>query len=274
MKKKKRKVNRLLLYFVENHIQLPMRKRFDLLKTCMSLYRISGRLIVYPSSVIYIPENREEEMPFVISAYAKTNMTSEITRYVHKLKRFDFEKIPKFLPTSFRWGIWWREIPVGRNEWVEVDIRRAYPRTLYLVGAITSLDWKRAVLSKTISTAINISLGLLQAYVIDATFENGEIQSYFEGRKSDAYNRLAAYFLHLTNPANHFSIARYVDAFIVHRSVVDIFKEEIRKLGYTVVEKGIVKDVEKSGPIVRLYIQEFDGRDKIWTFGENARLRD
>jgi len=238
----------------------------------MSLYKLSGRLLIYPSSVIYVPKNREEEMPLVVSAYPKTNMTSEIVRYVQKLKRFEFNKIPQFSPTSFRWGIWWREIPVGKNEWIEVDIRRAYPRTLYLVGAINSMDWKRAVLSKTISTAINISLGVVQAYHLDATFENGEIKSFFEGRKSDAYNRLAGYFLYLTNPVNVFPIARYVDAFIVHRSVVGKFREELKKVGYTAVEKGIVKEVEKSGLIVRFYIQEFDGEEKVWTFGRQAKI--
>jgi hypothetical protein len=273
MKKRKGKVNRLFQYFVKEHIQLPMGKRFSLLKTYISLYKLSGRLLLYPSSVIYIPKNREEEMPFVVSMYPRTNMTSEIIRYVQKLKRFDFEKIPKFPPTNFRWGIWWRELPVGKNEWIELDIRRAYPRTLYMVGAINSLDWKRAVLSKTISTSINISLGIMQAYHIDATFENGEIQSLFEGQKGDAYNRIAGYFLHLTDPVNIFPIARYVDAFIVHRSVVDEFKEELRKVGYTAVEKGVVKEVEKSGFIVRLYIKEFDGREKVWTFGKQAELK-
>jgi hypothetical protein len=273
MKKKKGKVNRLLLYFAQEHIQLPMHKRFVLLKAYMSVYRLSGRLLVYPSSVIYIPTNREEEMPFVVSAYPKTNMTTEIVRYVQKLKRFDFEKIPKFSPTAFRWGIWWREIPtIGKNEWIELDIRRAYPRTLYMVGAINSLDWKRAVLSKPISTSINISLGVMQAYHIDATFEDGKIQSFFEGRKSDAYNRLAGYFLYLTNPINVFPIARYIDAFIVHRSTIEEFKEELKKVGYTAVEKGIIKEVEKNGPIVRFHIQEFDGEDKIWTFGSGAKL--
>jgi len=248
-----------------------MFKRWELLKTFISIYKLSGRVIIYPSSVIYIPSNKDE-IPLIVSSYPKTNTTREITRYVQKLKRFDFEKIPKFSPISFRWGIWWREIPVGRNEWVELDIRRAYPRTLYMVGAISSLDWKRAVLSKAISTAINISLGLMQAYHIDSIFENGEIISSFVGRKSDAYNRLAGYFLYLTNSVNHFSIARYIDAFIVHRSVVDTFQEEIKKVGYTAVEKGVIKEVEKNGPIVRFHIQEFDGEDKIWTFGSGAKL--
>jgi hypothetical protein len=272
MKKKKGKVNRLFLYFVQKHIQLPMHKRFRLLKAYISSYKLSGRLLVYPSSTIYIPTNREEEIPFVVSAYPKTNMTSEIVRYVQKLRRFDFEKIPKFSPTTFRWGIWWREIPVGKNEWIELDIRRAYPRTLYMVGAINSLDWKRAVLSKAISTSINISLGIMQAYHIDAIFEGGENTSFFEGRKSDAYNRLAGYFLYLTNSVNAFPIARYVDAFIVHRSMVEEFKEVLKKVGYTAVEKGIVKDVEKNVLIVRLYIQEFDGEEKVWTFGKQAKL--
>jgi hypothetical protein len=248
-----------------------MRKRFVLLKTYISLYKLSGRLLVYPSSVIYIPADREE-IPFVVSAYPRTNMTREIVRYVQKLKRFDFEKIPKFSPATFRWGIWWREIPIGNNEWIELDIRRAYPRTLYMVGAINSLDWKRAVLSKTISTAINISLGIMQAYHIDTTFESGEIKSFFEGRKSDAYNRVAGYFLQLTNPINAFPIARYVDAFLVHRSMMDTFKEELKKLGYTAVEKGVVRDVEKSGFIVRFSIQEFDGEEKVWTFGKQSKL--
>jgi len=30
--------------------------------------------------------------------------------------------------------------------------------------------------------------------------------------------------------------------------------------------------VEKSGFIVRLYIKEFDGREKVWTFGKQAKL--
>lgn len=250
--------------FIEAHLQLPLEMRLNLLYAYIEKFHLSGRIIVNPSSVVYIPPKRA---PILVSKYKDSVYMREIPRYVKKLRKFPWDMMPAYNPTQYKWGIWFSEVPKVEDEWVEVDIRRAYPRTLYIVGAISSDDWKRAWLSKKISNAIVFSLGMLQSKRIEIVFENGRIVEQ-KVLSSDAYNRVAGYFFSRTDDANHFASARYVDAFLIRRSDLHIFQKTLEDMGYFSTEKGRLIKVQNEPYMLKLYIQETSGRYKVWSYSK------
>jgi hypothetical protein len=175
--------------------------------------------------------------------------------------------MPLHNPSQYKWGIWFSDIPKVEDEWIEVDIRRAYPRTLYLIGAITSQDWKRAWLSKKISNAIVFSLGMLQSRRIEIVCENGRVVEE-KALWSDAYNRTAGYFFARTDDANHFASARYIDAFLVRRVDLPMFQKVLADLGFFSQRKGTLFRVQNEPYMLKLYIQENSGRYKVWSFSK------
>jgi len=239
----------------------------ELIKTYCRIYRVSGRFLIYPSSVIFVSENQKKA--FVETMYADSDMGKEIIRYLAKLRRFDFQKL-RLVESGFlyRMIIWWKELPAITDGWIEVDIKRAYPRTLYRVGALSSKDWKRAWLSKKISQSIIIALGMLQASRYELVYQNGQLISEYYGRKSDAYNRVVSRFALDTFLLNNYAIARYVDAFLIRESDVEEFLQTLRRVGYFGVVKGRLTQVEDKGAIVKFYITENDGRFKAWMYSE------
>ena len=243
----------------------------ELIKTYSRIYGITGQFYIYPSSVVFISGGRKKAF---VETLSNGDMGKEILRYLTKLRRFDFSKLPS-LPIKFlyRGIIWWREIPENIDGWVEVDIKRAYPRVLYLAGAINSEDWKRAWLSKRISQAIIVSLGMMQALRYELVYKDGELISETYGRRSDAYNRVVSQFALDTFRVNEYAIARYVDAFLVREDDVENFKNALRSAGYFGTVKGRLTKVEDKGAIVKFYITENDGRYKAWTYSEKQILR-
>jgi hypothetical protein len=103
--------------------------RLSLLYSYIEKFKLSGRLILHPSSVLYIPKGKGA--PVIVSRYKDSVYMREIPRYVRKLRRFQWVSIPAYNPNQYKWGIWFSDVPKVEDEWVEVDIRRAYPRTLY-----------------------------------------------------------------------------------------------------------------------------------------------
>lgn len=196
-------------------------------------------------------------------------MATEILRYLVKLRRFNFKKLP-LINSGFLYRMieWWKDIPEKVEGWVEVDVKRAYPRTLYLAGAINSQDWKRAWLSKRISQSIIIALGMMQAVRYELVYEDGKLISEKYGRRSDAYNRVVSRFALDTFRANDYAIARYVDAFLVREDDLEKLKGELLGAGYFGVVKGRLTKVEDLGAIVKFYITEDNGRYKAWTYGQ------
>jgi hypothetical protein len=258
-------------YFVKKHIHYPVRDRVELIKTYSKIYKVTGRFIIYPSSVVFI---FNKDRAFVETAFEDGNMAMEIVRFLGKLRRFNFSSLP-LLPAGmlYRGIIWWREIPESINGWVEVDIKRAYPRVLYLVGAINSEDWKRAWLSKRISQAIIISLGMLQATRYELVFKDGELAQEYYGKKSYAYNRVVSQFSLDTFRLNEIAIARYVDAFLIREDDLSVFQEELRRAGYFGAVKGRLSKIEDLGGIVKFYITEVGGRYKAWSYSYEQILR-
>jgi hypothetical protein len=175
--------------------------------------------------------------------------------------------LPFYNPSQYKWGIWFSDVPRVEDEWVEVDIRRAYPRTLYLIGAIDSQDWKRAWLSKKISNAIVISLGMLQSQRIELVCENGRIVEE-KILRSDVYSRLAGYFFFRTGDANYFAVARYVDAFLVRKSDLHMFQKMLEDMGFFSAEKGRLIKVQNEPYLLKLYIKEHSGRYKVWSYSK------
>jgi len=175
--------------------------------------------------------------------------------------------VPMYNPAQYKWGIWVSDIPRVEDEWVEVDIRRAYPRTLYLLGAINGVDWKRAWLSKKVSNAIVFSLGMLQSRRIEIVCEDGCILEQ-KALWSDAYNRTAGFFFSRTDDANHFAVARYVDAFLVRKSDLPIFQKVLVDMGFFPTEKGKLFKVQNEPYMLKLYIQENSGRYKVWSYSK------
>ena len=258
-------------YFVKRHINYPMQDRVELIKTYSRIYGITGRFLIYPSSVIFI---HGEDKAFVETAFSNGDMGMEIVRYLSKLRKFNFSNLP-LLPQGmmYRGIIWWREIPENSNGWVEVDIKRAYPRVLYLCGAINSEDWKRAWLSKRISQVIIISLGMLQATRYELVFKDGELVQEYYGKKSDAYNRVVSKFVLDTFRLNEFAIARYVDAFLIREDDLENFQSALRSAGYFATVKGRLSGIKDLGSIVKFYITETNGRYKAWGYSNRQILR-
>lgn len=94
-----------------------MHDRMELIKTYSRMYKISGRFLIYPSSVVFISENKDRA--FVETSFSDGNMGMEILRYLAKLRRFRFSNLPILPPgMMYRGIIWWREIPENINEWV------------------------------------------------------------------------------------------------------------------------------------------------------------
>jgi len=262
-----------LRWFVRRHIHYPMKDRMELIKTYSRIYRVSGKFYIYPSSVVFICE--EKKKAFVETLVSDGDMGKDILRYLAKLRRFDFSKLPLIYPNGLLYAglIFWRDVPDTVDGWVEVDIKRAYPRTLYRIGAINSEDWKRAWLSKRISQSIVISLGMMQALRYELVYQYGELISENYGRRSDAYNRVVSQFMLDTFRLNEFVIARYVDAFLIREKDLGNFQNALRQTGYFGVLKGRLTKVEDLGAIVKFYITEEGGRYKAWTYSEKQILR-
>ncbi len=244
----------------------------ELIKTYCRIYGITGHFYIYPSSVVFISDNKKKA--FVETAFSNGDMGKDILRYLSKLRRFDFSKLPLLqIGYMYRSIIFWRDIPDSVDGWVEVDIKRAYPRTLYRVGAISSEDWKRAWLSKRISQSIIVALGMMQALRYELVYQNGKLLMENYGRRSDAYNRVVSQFALDTFFFNDFPIARYVDAFLIREDDVQNFQNALRSAGYFGVVKGRLTKVEDLGAIVKFYITENDGRYKAWSYSARQILR-
>jgi len=75
---------------IRRHIQYPMRDKMNLIKSYARIYRVSGRFIIYPSSVVFIPPEDTKYKPIIETMYKDGDMGKEILRYLSKLRPFSY----------------------------------------------------------------------------------------------------------------------------------------------------------------------------------------